>query len=324
MDDLLLKYFEGKMDALEKMELLSKVKSDEALKKEFIRWKNYYSLSLLKKQDQDSDEGRQALSKFQKKTKNSETKKHALKWATHAAVVALFVGAVWYLAYNTGYHSIMRYATQMNEVYVPAGLRTKIFLSDGTVVWLNSKSSLRYPSAFSDQRNVELEGEAYFDVKPNPDQPFVVKTKGFTVRVLGTEFNVQAYPGEKDCQVVLFKGHVIVKDTIGNQLSLLPKQSAHITSKGVFLDSMKELEERSWVGGIIMFTDESFGNIISKLNLYYDARIEISDKVVSSYRFTGKFRQSDGVETILKVLQRSYPFKIEQQNNRYILSKLNR
>ena len=127
----------------------------------------------------------------------------------YAAVLLIFVGGSWMY----GDHEDRISSSLMHKISVPAGQRVNITLSDGTKVMLNSMSELKYPSNFSDNsRVVELDGEAYFDVKKSESSPFIVKTQFCGVEVLGTVFNVDAYSDNNEFKTSLIEGSVVVRD----------------------------------------------------------------------------------------------------------------
>ena len=174
----------------------------------------------------------------------------------------------------------------MQTIHVPAGQRAEVILADGTHVWLNSRSTLKFSEQFSaNTRNVELDGEGYFSVQHNEKSPFTVQTPKYTIQVLGTEFNVKAYHNSPLFETALIKG------------------SVEITFK--------------WKEGLFCFENESIQDLIDKLQLYYDIQIDVQRPSLLQYRYSGKFRIKDGVEHVLKVLQLKHKFtytKNEEEN----------
>lgn len=196
-------------------------------------------------------------------------------------------------------------------IRVPAGQRVELMLSDSTEVWINSGSTFVFPEKFSTTgREVKLDGEAYFKVKKDKDRIFTVRTSQYDVRVLGTEFNVKAYDKSRSFMTSLLNGSVEILSSSGNE-SLLLKPDEQVTiSDGVpVTGQITDYNYFKWRDGLICFEKESIASLFAKLELYYDTRIEVRNKSLSGYTYTGKFRVRDGVEHVLKVLQLKHDFK---------------
>ncbi len=323
MENLLIKYFEGEMSSSERIAFLKKVKADAELKKEFIRLRNTYSLIRLMPDKDDPANGEVGFNRFMHQRKQKRVRIVLYKTLAYAASIALLVGVVWSIAFRVGHNSIEPVVAQIHEIQVPAGQRTKLTLGDGTIVWLNSKSKLTYPAHFTDnERNVQLSGEAYFEVAANPQKPFTVTVEDMKVTALGTAFNVLGFPETGQVQVALFEGSVRLTSQSGQETLLNPNQLAFCQNGKTEVVPIQYLEYYLWKDGIYAFVNEPLIDIMRKLELYYDVSINVTDTSISKYKYTGKFRQLDGVETILSVLQKSYPFRIEKKNNsNYILKK---
>lgn len=200
---------------------------------------------------------------------------------------------------------------QWQSVWVPPGQRAQVELEDGTVVWLNSRSTFTFPTSFhSDKRVVELDGEGYFDVKKDADRQFIVKTKDYSVKVLGTSFNVLAYNDYDMFETSLLEGSVrITSNHDESEVAILQPNETIAGTKGFLAKgTIRNFDHFRWKEGLICLDDETFGNLIAKFSLYFDVPITIENKALLEYRCTGKFRQSDGVEYALKVLQSDLKF----------------
>lgn len=208
---------------------------------------------------------------------------------------------------------------KMQTVIVPAGQRAELLLADGTKVWLNSRSKLKFPDRFQkDARNVELDGEGYFEVTHKEEAPFTVHTSRYDVKVLGTEFNVKAYNSKNQFEASLLKGSVEVSNMNKSQVVRL-RPDEQVISDGSQLIRSVILDKNyfRWKEGLLCLDDESIGGLIDKLELYYDVKIIVQQASLMKYHYSGKFRISDGVEHVLKVLQLKHKFtytKDEEQN----------
>lgn len=206
---------------------------------------------------------------------------------------------------------------QYQTLYVPAGQRAELVLPDSTKVWLNSHSSLVYPLAFNhERREVQLDGEAFFEVARNVEKEFVVKTRKMNVRVTGTEFNVKAYSETDRLEVDLLSGSVELNENRmgGRTLRMKPGQSAHLTEEGIKVMSIADFDYFRWKEGLICFNNETVEEIMKKLELYYDIKIEVKKKEILGERYSGKFRSKDGIEQVIKLLQLELGFAYTKDN----------
>ncbi len=207
----------------------------------------------------------------------------------------------------------------MQTLHVPAGQRAEITLVDGTSVWLNANTTLTFPNQFTKGvREVQLEGEGYFDVITDKTKPFFVKTEKYDVKVWGTEFNVMAWPGHGIFETALLEGSVEVMYAGDDKGSFIqPDQRIYLENGRIVRGPINHYNHFLWKDGIISFNNESFPEMVKKLELYFDLKIEVKNDKLLKYHCTGKFRTKDGVEHILKVLQLSndFSFKIDDKSN---------
>ncbi|GAA3617478.1 FecR domain-containing protein [Flavivirga amylovorans] len=218
-----------------------------------------------------------------------------------------------------------------NTLSIPYGKTFEITLSDGTKVNLNAGSTIKYPIKFlkGKKRKVFLTGEAFFDVSEDKVHPFIVKTTKMNVTVLGTEFNVSAYPEDNIINTVLVEGSVSLGKSIkGNAqnkeiIRLEPNQKASWNKKSnkVKVRTVDTDIYTSWIGGRLVIKNMPFRNIIKKLERKYNVTIQNNYKEIGNYKFTASF----DVETIEKVLSsfsENKAFKFERTDNTIIIDKL--
>lgn len=223
-----------------------------------------------------------------------------------AALVALAVGAGYLLARHaaqpTGWHTVS----------VGAGQQARIALADGSTVCLNAGTTLRYPTAFgADRRTVELDGEGYFEVARNERAPFIVHTAKADIEVLGTRFNVEAYSSEELFSTALFEGSVRLSTPDGaHAVRLAPDQKAELIGRSFRLTPLDDYNPYLWRDGIIYFNNASFDEIMQKFSRYFDVEIVVRNKRVAERKYTGKFRQLDGLDYALQVLDRDASFQV--------------
>ena len=218
----------------------------------------------------------------------------------------------------------MKDPMRFEEFETPPGQRAKVTLGDGTIVWLNAHTKLRYPVYFSGkEREVELDGEAYFEVAHDEEVPFVVSTEKLNIRVLGTKFNVSAYTGESDFHAYLVEGAVEVcghTEEVG-RLLLSPNEQVRLVDDLLVKETLDNKDILLWKEGIYAFDDMTLREIVHKLELYYDIRFVIRDSRMANYKFSGKFRQQDGVENVLRALQKvkRFTFVRHEESNEIII-----
>jgi len=212
-------------------------------------------------------------------------------------------------------------APKMNEVYIPFGQTFKIKLSDGTMVWLNAGSRLRFPQHFSNSpssRMVFLEGEAYFDVTPNKHKPFIVHAADLDIKVLGTQFNVSAYPTDKDIKTTLVEGAVNVYETDMPEhgLKLRPSYQATYNKLDHQLNTAEVNTEvyTSWMQNKLIIDHLKFPEILKKLERMHNVTIHNKAEELNVEIYKGEF-QNESIETILNTIAISTPFNYEINGN---------
>lgn len=228
-------------------------------------------------------------------------------YAVAAAVILLLcVGlSFWTLGHFRGESS----SVAMNSIYVPMGQRTEITLNDQTKIWLNSNTHIYIDEHEKRFRQVYLDGEAYFEVTPNKELPFIVKTKEYDIRVLGTKFNVTAYKSHKDFSVRLYEGSVAIDEGSSNfSFRLSPNEEARIVNGRLSKTAFRNEESLLWIDGIYYFENADYSNIFKRLEEYYKVDIKVVNPKVYSFKCTCKFRQEDGLKHILESLSQIHSF----------------
>lgn len=207
------------------------------------------------------------------------------------------------LKYKTGNQPVQ--AVKYNTLRTPMGGQYSLVLPDGSKVWLNSGSSLRFPTAFSgSDRIVELEGEAYFEITPNKQKTFRVRTNNsMEVKVLGTHFNVMAYENEKSISTTLIEGSVQVQTSSG-KVRIDPGQAA-LLNKGngnVNISSADTEQAIAWKNGYFIFSNENIESIMRKVSRWYDVDI-IYQGNLNNKDFVGTISRNKNISELLKMLE---------------------
>lgn len=301
--EILQRYVEGNVSPEEIIAVVDWLDADENNVREFMALHKLNDISLLNQADNRADN--------QKKKRTVSFRKIGYELAKIAAILIIFWGGTKLFETNTTEESIITYQT----LYVPAGQRAELILPDSTRVWLNAHSKLIYPVSFGKgNRQVELNGEAYFDVVHNEKQPFIVKTRQMDIQVLGTEFNVTSY--SSDFEVSLLRGCIeLSSPNLSSTYRMKEKEHIKLKNNKLIINNITDYDYFRWKEGLICFNNESVATIIEKLKLYYDINIETHNKKFLNSRYSGKFRTKDGIEQVLKVLQIEHKFSYTKNND---------
>ncbi|WAC13529.1 FecR family protein [Dyadobacter pollutisoli] len=205
-------------------------------------------------------------------------------------------------------------AVVFNTVATPKGGQYHIVLSDGSKVWLNAASSLRFPTSFTGkERKVEITGEVYFEIAHNEKMPFIVRANDTEIAVLGTHFNVMAYADEKVMKTTLLEGSVKVSKA-GKSAMLSPGQQARINriSDHIRLvDDVDTDKEMAWKNGYFQFQDDNLENIMRQISRWYDVDVTYEGNP-GKETFTGRLPRNGNVSKVFKILSLSgVKFRIE-------------
>ncbi|WP_321997133.1 FecR domain-containing protein [Draconibacterium orientale] len=219
----------------------------------------------------------------------------------------------------------------INRVVIPYGKSSQVTLSDGTQVWLNAGSQLVYPSVFKErQREVLLIGEAYFNVAHNAKVPFVVRTEHADIEVLGTSFDVLAYPDDKMFQTILVTGSVSIETKSKgllsgkNKMVLEPNQMFYLDKEsGVnYVNNVDVATYTSWKEGMFDCDKLDLSRVVRRLERYYNKQIHIKDPLIGTYKISGKLDLKGDISEVLDVIQSFVPIDWgKQQNGDYFIVK---
>jgi len=193
----------------------------------------------------------------------------------------------------------------MNTLQTLNGQQTQVRLPDGTVVYLNSASTLTYPSSFArlEKRKVELSGEGYFKVSKDKAHPFIVKTARQEVEVLGTEFNINSYADEPSIATTLLEGSI--KITKDNKISkiLKPNQQAINSERGITINDVEAQFFIDWKEGFFMFNNEDMERIMKRVSRWYNVRVVFENSSLKDKTFEGVISRYDNISSVIKVLE---------------------
>lgn len=214
------------------------------------------------------------------------------------------------------------------ETIAPRGQKSQIVLADGTKVWLNSDTKIKYPGNFAtNQRDVYLEGEAFFEVTKNAHRPFVVHTSGMDVRVLGTKFDVKAYPDEKNIEASLFEGKINLEtkgpaDDKIIKTEVLPGQSfAYLTTeKKLVAGNFPKDEIDGWKKNQLIFKDDTFNNLVRKVERWYDVKIVYDEFLFNDRRLTVELREGERLDRLMQIISLALQVNYKYENGTILLT----
>jgi transmembrane sensor len=205
-----------------------------------------------------------------------------------------------------GVHASLAEETRYNTVITPRGGEYQLVLSDGTKVWLNAASSIRYPVCFNGkERRVTVVGEAYLEVAKDADHPFIVTTRQSNITVLGTSFDVKAYPDEPVDKTSLVEGLVKVGGSAAGPGDVLLRPGAQVVvdcRQSITLGAANLEEALAWKNGLFVFQSECLESISRKLSRWYNVDIVFNDNTLKNIRFTGRLKRYDDMTVLLNMI----------------------
>lgn len=318
MNEQLDKYFLGELSDAEKAELFDWIESDPDSKAEFIRMQNTVTVSQLAQQKDDNEWAGRRMKELETRINHKQSHRLYLNLAKYAAVITILLVNIWLLTDKFIPEEKVPLYTQIK---VPTGQRIYMTLQDGTEAWLSPRSIIRIPSEFSkEERLVELDGEGFFAVTKDAKRPFIVKTQDYNIKVLGTRFNVFAYTKSERFETNLVEGsvQVINNNRPEEYMTLKPNEMVSLKN-GMLIKSTAAFDNEEYLkSGIFYFSNKKFSEILDYLTLWYKVKFDIKESAQIDKYVSGKFRQSDDIERILKALQGVHHFQYKIENNEEI------
>lgn len=308
--ETLYKFFEGKASFEEEVAVKQWMEESTENRQSFLKERKLFDAMLLL--------GNEKVIKAGKKRYSINLSSLRTEFIKIAAVIAITLGG----SYLYHQYSFEKELMATNTISVPAGQRINMTLTDGTNVWLNARTSLTYPVKFSKKnRQVILDGEAYFEVAKDKTKPFIVQTNKYNVEVLGTKFDVNAYSETGEFETTLMSGSVRVASTSdpAQKLTLKPNNKVYLQDGELHVSVVDDFNPYRWKEGLICFKNESFTSIMKDFEKYYGLTIQVRNKEVLKYVYTGKFRQTDGIDYALRVLQKDIKFNYQRDDENQII-----
>jgi len=317
MDDKWIKYFQDELTVLEKQELFSHVESDDEFKQDFSQINNAWAISLLQSQKDDYQIASKGKRRLDRRIRKSKGRAYIIKTLRYAAIFCIACLSTWYLTTKDSTENGIVYT----EINVPSGQRLHITLADGSSVWLSPRTKLTLPNEFhKNNRIIEIDGEGFFEIVKDEKRPFVVKSKGYNIEVLGTKFNLFSYSKNHKYEAHLLEGKVQVYSEANRDsaITLFPYEKVSLID-GKLSKSILSFDNEEFIkSGIYNFQSTPFIDILEYLSLWYDVQFDVKGPVALTTKVNAKFRLNDDIENILTALQNAFKFKYKRINDNKI------
>lgn len=312
--ETLYRYFEGMASRKEEEAVYRWLDASAGNEEDLLKEREFFDAMILAGSAEDAKE------------KKVEVQKHFGIWIHSFVREVLKVAAVVAITVACGLYFHLadkkELLSAMNTISVPVGQRVNLKLPDGTLVWLNASSEIVYPAVFSGgKREVRLNGEAYFEVTHNIENPFVVRTEKCDIEVLGTKFNVEAYSNSNNFSTALMEGSVKVtgNDSSSRPVLLKPNQEVRLKDGRLMVSSINDYDQFRWREGLVCFKDVAFNELMTRFEKCYGIQIVVENRHLEEYTCSGKFRISDGVDNALRILQRNAKYTIERNEDNSVI-----
>ena len=316
MQELAFAYFAGKISNADEKKLFEFIQKEEQNYQQFKDWERAWMLS--EKEDLRTArewESLQCRIRTHEAVNPMISKSGSDLWRWAVAIAAMFVliaGGTWVVLNTTTFMNKAQYIV----FEAPYGEKSKMTFPDGTVVWLNAGSSLKYSNKYNtDDRVVELEGEGYFEVAKKKKIPFVVHTRGYDVVVKGTKFNVTAYPEDSNITTTLMEGAVeLLKEK--QHIAMKPGESVtfNVVSGKFTLTKVNPDVSKAWSENRIEYDNISLRELAAKLSRQYDVKIHLLTEEVGDKRFSISLRNQETIGEVMSALKEIIPIQVERKN----------
>lgn len=319
--ELAIHYFEGRIRRVDESRLFTYIEQSEANRATFRQWEKEWTTA-----EASSGRTTKEWETLQRKICTQEAIRPMLahpkstissfsiwrKIAAVAAIVILTIG---------GTLSVWHFASSLKpETYfvceAPYGEKSKVILSDGTIVWLNAGSTLKYSNKFNaSYRRVELNGEGYFEVSRKNGTAFIVQTRGYDVVVKGTKFDVSAYDDDPFISTTLLEGSVELNYQ-GNPIIMYPGESMRLNVEtGKFIrTTVNASQSKAWAENRIEFDHITLKELVAKLSRQYDVDIRLESEEVGNKIFRISLRNEETIGEVMTALQEILPITIERKD----------
>lgn len=312
-EQLISRFLNGVCNSKERIQLLEWINQSEENKNHYLSIKDTWDASLNRLDSTDKE-----LLNFYKNQagRNSNSQKSLQLWRWSAGLAAILaIGLVFKILFNQPISTVSNLVTYS----VPLGSKSQLILADGTVVDLNSGSTLQYSDGFNSEfREVTLSGEAYFDVSSDESNPFIVKTTDFNITVTGTQFNVCSYSSDDFSSASLLEGKITLSASNIEPLELNAGEKIELNreAKTLCYVSLDPEAEIAWKKEEFVFNKITFPNLVKKLERWFDVKINYDNNEMDSLSYTGNFKNQETIWQVLDALKLTTPIDYKRKNFR--------
>ena len=287
----------------EKLEFFRSIENDSEKKEEFYHYKNLHVLSNLNP-DRYRKQQHESFSNFWNQVQSTKPQRLIGQWMRYAAIFILASVLGFMADYLLNGKELVASGDRI-EYSSEKGSVSTIHLKDGSAIWLSSGTKLVIDKNKKGETIARLNGEAYFDLIPDPNRKFVVDLGNFQVKDIGTTFNVRAYKSEQTISTTLIKGQIdLMKDSGESFLTVKPGEYVEYdkSSKEIAVNQQDPSIVTAWKDGKFVFIDQPLSEICMELENWYNVDIKIEDQKLASTRYTSVVKRSTTVEMVLRIL----------------------
>lgn len=327
IDKRIQDYFNGQLSSAEEAELVQWLLLDESNKVYFLKYKENIDIQSIEHpllQSSFAELKSKLLINQQFNPKQTgKFRSIQLSFSRIAAMLllALITGffAAYFLLDRTSQNKVVWFETQ-----VPRGEKSQLFLPDGSKVWVNSESSISYPSNFMDgNREVKLTGEAYFEIAKLQNLPFIVETHDYNIRVTGTKFNVMAYSDFNRTETSLIEGKIEIQK--GSQIiAVVPGESLTFADNEFSIKRNNATKTARWKDEVFDFDRITFKEMSIRLERWYDVDIEIKSPELNDIVYSGVFKNEETIWQVLNTFQLTLPIRYTRADFRKFVIEKNK
>jgi len=340
----LVNYITDNIEPAEKQQIEAWIEEDDLHKSLYLELQETWNTALFIENNDKihtEQEYRKLLYRLGVSEKKSIKMKSMLLYAAAVIFAVVFIGIISYLHYKPAREERPLFA---QSIYVPVGNKKKLILKDSTVVWLNSGSVLQVSNGFGvSNRTVYLEGEGYFEVKTNKKLVFTVKTKEYTIRDIGTIFNIKTYSTDAKFEAAVMEGEISIEGKFSKEQKtskifltrngvlkvdkpILNQEKTIVTSFIIDSSVVKVMKAENidnyagWKDNLLVFDDDNFTDIAHKLERKYNVTILIKDEQLANYRYSGSFNNIPDIQNILDILKETTPVSYSMKGDTITIS----
>jgi len=326
LEKITTRYYKGLSTAIEEKILFEEIRQNPEAYGFFRAFEQQFTQTSI-----DSRENNKKWQQFKNRHLNSQRirqRKMVRTMTKYAAIFAFGILVTAAYQFYSHYRAAKVPPAEWYQMYVPRGEKSRLVLPDGTKVWLNAETTLKYPvSDIGKQRIMKLEGEAFFEVKKDNNRPFIVKTPNYDVVVKGTSFNIMTYSDINRTETSLVTGEVTIRNIKNEKtkrtitLNAGEKIIFNKEDNSLSIENTDVKKEMAWKNNLFMFSKTKFEELCKRLERWYDVDITLADEDLKEIRYTGKFRNEETIWQVLDIIKITTPIRYELKDRKVTIYK---